>query len=153
MTYPQIAEFIPSSMVDWDGRIASVIVLQGCNFRCPCCHSGRFVSAGPLESEVPWEAVERRFIENAGWLDGVVVSGGEPTIHRTLPFLLEELRRLQLPVKLDTNGSSPERLRELRRGAAFVEIRGITEYVIGPGDILLITLWRGTRVMNPFAGE
>ena len=113
MTYPPIAEFIPSSMIDWDGRIASVVVLQGCNCRCPCCHSGKFVPPGAPEREVPWDVVEGHFVANEGWIDGVVVSGGEPTIHAGLAGLLEALRGLGLPVKLDTNGSTPRRLREL----------------------------------------
>ena len=119
---PPVAAFVPSTMVDWDDRIASVIVLQGCNFRCPYCHSAGFVPAGLPASVVPWEAVERHFTANAGWIDGVVVSGGEPTVHAGLAALLEKLRALDLPVKLDTNGSSPGRLRGL------VEA-GLVEYV------------------------
>jgi pyruvate formate lyase activating enzyme len=110
---PPVAAFVPSTMVDWDDRIASVVVLQGCSFRCPCCHSAGFVPAGLPANVVPWGAVERHFSANAGWIDGVVVSGGEPTVHAGLAALLEKLRDLELPVKLDTNGSSPGRLRGL----------------------------------------
>jgi pyruvate formate lyase activating enzyme len=113
MALPPIAEFIPTTLVDWDGRIASCVVLQGCNYRCPICHSARFVPAGRPEREVPWEALEEHFVTNAGWIDGVVVSGGEPTVHAALPALLERIRELDLPVKLDTNGSAPGRLKEL----------------------------------------
>jgi pyruvate formate lyase activating enzyme len=102
-------------MLDWEDRLSSVIVLQGCNFRCPFCHSAEFVPPGPPGREVPWEEVEEHLARNEGWIDGVVVSGGEPTIHAGLGALLEKVGALGLPVKLDTNGAEPERLRELVR--------------------------------------
>jgi len=112
---PPVAEFFPSSLIEWEDHLSAVIALQGCNYRCPFCHSARLVRPGPPDREVPWDEVERVLARRAGWLDGVVVSGGEPTIHAGLGELLEALRALDLPVKLDTNGSSPARLEELVR--------------------------------------
>ncbi len=110
---PPVAEFLASSLLEWEDRLSAVVIVQGCNFRCPFCHSAKMVPAGKPEREVPWEAVEAELASRGGWLDGVVVSGGEPTIHAGLDEMLERLRELELPVKLDTNGSAPEALRGL----------------------------------------
>jgi pyruvate formate lyase activating enzyme len=107
---PAIADFLPHSMIEWEGRLATLLVLQGCNYRCPFCHSARFVPPGDPESAVPWE---EKLLADKDWIDGVVISGGEPTIHAGLPKLLAALCDLGIPAKLDTNGSAPERLREL----------------------------------------
>lgn len=110
---PPIAELLPSTLLEWEDRISAAVALQGCNFRCPFCHSAGMVPVGPPEQEVPWGVVEEHLHGNTGWIDGVVVSGGEPTIHAGLASLLEKMRALELPVKLDTNGSNPAMLREL----------------------------------------
>ncbi|MHC4201017.1 MAG: anaerobic ribonucleoside-triphosphate reductase activating protein [Planctomycetota bacterium] len=108
-----VAGFLPSTLLEWEDRVSAAVALQGCNFRCPFCHSAGMVPAGPPEHEVPWEAVREHIQMNTGWIDGVVVSGGEPTIHAGLGDLLGRIRELELPVKLDTNGSAPAMLREL----------------------------------------
>ncbi len=130
---PAIAEFLPSTLLEWEDRVSAAVALQGCNFRCPFCHSAGMVPVGRPENEVPWDAVEEHLLKNAGWIDGAVVSGGEPTIHAGLRTLIERIAGLELaspgasagghyieeavgsclPVKLDTNGSNPAMLREL----------------------------------------
>jgi pyruvate formate lyase activating enzyme len=128
---PPVAEFLASSLLEWEDRLSAVVILQGCNFRCPFCHSAKMVPVGRPENEVPWDAVEAELASRRGWLDGVVVSGGEPTIHAGLGEMLERLRELKLPVKLDTNGSAPETLRGL------VE-RGLVEHVALDVKALLV---------------
>ncbi len=109
---PPVAEFLPSSLLEWEDRLSAAVILQGCNFLCPFCHSANTVPVvSHPEDEVPWDVVEAELANRGGWLDGVVVSGGEPTIHAGLGEMLERLRALGLPVKLDTNGSGPEALR------------------------------------------
>lgn len=103
--------FLPASMLDWPGRIASVFFISGCNFRCPYCHNPELVE--PQEGGFYWSELESFLREREGWLDGVVITGGEPTLY---PGLLELCRRLKwagLGVKIDTNGSRPEVLRDL----------------------------------------
>jgi pyruvate formate lyase activating enzyme len=110
---PPIAGFIPSTMIEWEDRLSAALVLQGCNFRCPFCHSALYVPVEPPAEPIEWERAAEALEQNRDWLDGVVVSGGEPTIHAGLAELLSALRSLELPVKLDTNGSAPSRLAEL----------------------------------------
>lgn len=110
---PPIKGFVENTLLDWEGRIASILFLPGCNLRCPYCHAGHLVSAaGALES-IPFETVEALARKHRGWLDGVVISGGEPTLHEGLFDLCDRIRALGLQVKLDTNGTRPQVLRSL----------------------------------------
>ena len=118
----RIVGFAKTSLLDWDGKVAAVVYLPGCNFRCPFCHNRELVLSPEEMPEVPWEAVEEYVKDNLEFLEGVVVSGGEPTIHRDLPDLLGKLKALGTKVKLDTNGSNPDMLRDLIRS-------GSTDYV------------------------
>ncbi len=102
-----------ASMVDYPGKLAAVFFLAGCNFRCGFCHNaalmGRLDSAG-----LPWSEVEqlcRRFRDN--WVEGAVVTGGEPTLHPGVFRLVERLREWGYGIKMDTNGSQPKVLEEL----------------------------------------
>jgi pyruvate formate lyase activating enzyme len=109
----RIVGFNKTSLLDWDGHVVAVIYLPGCNFRCPHCHNRDIVLESEALDEVPFEVVEEYVRENCGFLDGVVVTGGEPTIHRDLPALLARLKALNMKVKLDTNGSEPDMLQDL----------------------------------------
>lgn len=110
----KIGGWQPLSLSDYPGRVAAVVFTQGCNFRCPFCHNGSLLPADPTvgvlipETEILAHLAERRTL-----LEGVVVSGGEPTLQPDLPDFLRQLRALGLAVKLDTNGSRPEVLRAL----------------------------------------
>jgi len=107
----QITGFIETSLIDWDGYISAVVFLGRCNFECPFCHDHEILNGkGPT---VPREIVEESLVSMKGWVDGVVVSGGEPTSNAGIADLLETLKALGLKVKLDTNGSRPRVLREL----------------------------------------
>ena len=108
---PTIKGFVETSLIDWDGYISSVIFLGKCNFECPFCHDHElFAGKGPI---VPFESIEAMLLGQEGWVDGVVVTGGEPTSEHGIVGLLERLKLLDLRVKLDTNGSNPEVLRDL----------------------------------------
>jgi pyruvate formate lyase activating enzyme len=108
------------STVDFPGLLSAVVFTQGCNFRCPYCHNPDLVR--PF-GELMDEAGVLAFLETRSrYLDGVVVSGGEPTLAPDLPEYLERVRGLGFRVKLDTNGSRPEAVRSL------VE-RGLVDYV------------------------
>lgn len=100
------------SMVDWPGHMAGVLLVTGCNFRCPFCHNAPLLAA-PRES-LPWTVLAsllQRFREH--WVDAIVISGGEPTLRPELPQLLRFLRDRGFRVKLDTNGSRPLELEPL----------------------------------------
>lgn len=113
-----IGGFLPLSLNDFPGHVAAVIFLQGCNFRCPFCHNPALLprthpaAAGgtPAYSESGvLEALNRR----RRLLDGVVISGGEPTCQSGLEPFLKAIRTLGLAIKLDTNGSYPQVLARL----------------------------------------
>lgn len=103
-----IKGFIESSFLDWPGQVASVIFLAGCNFRCPFCHNHGLVLAPHEFPSIDWETIKARLSKFTGWIDGVVISGGEPTLTRDLPGFIREIREAGFKVKLDTNGSRPE---------------------------------------------
>lgn len=109
----EIKGFLETSLLDWDGKIASVLFLPGCNFRCGYCHNDVLAHSPEELESVEWEHIEKRLKTRRDWIDGVVVSGGEPLIHADLEELLRAIKSLGFPVKLDTNGSYPERLRQL----------------------------------------
>ncbi|MBN1808359.1 MAG: anaerobic ribonucleoside-triphosphate reductase activating protein [Planctomycetes bacterium] len=116
---PPVAFYLASSLIEWPGRIAASLVLQGCNFKCPFCHSRDFVPTTPPASEVPLDAVLADLSLRKDWIDAVVVSGGEPCIHADLPDLLAVIKNAGFPVKLDTNGSNPDMLTAvIERGLA-----------------------------------
>ena len=114
---PPIKGFIKNTLLDWDGRVASVIFLPGCNFRCPICHSPHLVVAHDESDSIPLESVLEYLVSNREWVDGLVITGGEPTLQPGIIELLELLRAREIPVKMDTNGSRPDVLGEiLQRG-------------------------------------
>ena len=120
MTY-SIKGFVETSFIDWPGRVVSVLFLPSCNLRCPFCHNHGLVLHPETYPDFPWEAILEGLRKRRGWIDGVCLTGGEPTLHPWLPLLIRELksdRRLTpngepLAVKLDTNGTRPEVLKEL----------------------------------------
>jgi len=111
----RIVGFAKTSLLDWDGMIATTIYLQGCNLRCPFCHNPDLVPVSAEVEEAPWEVIEEYLSENSDFLDGVVVTGGEATLNEDLPELIRKIRALGLKVKLDTNGTNPDMLEDLIR--------------------------------------
>ena len=107
--------FIPHSLLDWEGKIASIVFLAGCNMRCPYCHACHLVMGQPTLERIPTTSVLAYLDEHAEWVDGVVISGGEPTIHDGLGALIDAIRALGLTIKLDTNGTRPEVIETLAK--------------------------------------
>jgi len=109
----RIVGFTETSLLDWHGRIAAVIWIGGCNFRCPFCHNHRIADDDRELPEVPWDEIERTLQRKRDWYDGVVLTGGEPLMHPEVFELCRRLKDLEQPVKLDTNGSFPYPLKDL----------------------------------------
>lgn len=102
------------SLIDYPGKLVCVLFLAGCNFRCPYCHNPQLVGAlGTRAARLPIEEVMIFLEQRRGLLEGVVVSGGEPTLHRGLPDACRRLKEMGYAVKLDTNGSRPQMIRRL----------------------------------------
>lgn len=107
-----IAGLQKMTLLDFPGKVACTVFLPGCNFRCPFCHNGELLDGTfpPLMEDGELLAFLK---SRRGLLDGVCITGGEPTLHRELPRLLADIKALGFSLKLDTNGSRPEVLREL----------------------------------------
>lgn len=110
---PPIKGFLETSFLDWPGQIAAVLFLPGCNFACPYCHNYTLVSDPGSLMTLPFEGVLDRLKPFVGWIDGVVVTGGEPTLHPGLEPMLASIKQAGFEVKLDTNGYRPEVLEDL----------------------------------------
>jgi pyruvate formate lyase activating enzyme len=101
-----------TSLVDYPGKISAVLFFPGCNLRCPWCHNPELVR-GFLEDGVPLDEVLSFLEKRKNVLDAVVLSGGEATLYKDLPELISVIKKLNLLVKLDTNGTQPEMLKRL----------------------------------------
>jgi pyruvate formate lyase activating enzyme len=108
-----IKGFLETSFVDWPGKVASVLFLPKCNFRCPFCHNRSLVENPEGHEDIPLAYIMARLADLEGWVDGVCISGGEPTIHPLLPSLIAKIKAVGLAVKLDTNGTRPHVLKAL----------------------------------------
>lgn len=113
MNRPAIKGFVETSFCDWDGKLSSVMFLPGCNFRCPFCQNGALVTAPSELPDVDFGLIEAYLLSKRDWIDGVVITGGEPTIWDGLPELAREVQRRGFLVKLDTNGTNPDMLEAL----------------------------------------
>lgn len=103
----EIKGFIESSLLEWPGRLAAVIFLPFCNLRCRYCHATHLLDPHDLET-LPRKYVFSRLAGQQGWLDGVVITGGEPTLHANdLLELVQDIRALGLDVMIETNGTQP----------------------------------------------
>ncbi len=106
--------FQPFSLSDYPGHVAAIAFAQGCNFRCPFCHNGDLLAAIPSEKNLyPESEILRTLERRMGQLEGLVMSGGEPTLQEDLPRFLATVKGLGYRVKLDTNGSRPDVLAQL----------------------------------------
>ncbi len=108
-----IKGFIGTSMVDWPGRISSVVFLGGCSFRCPACHNHQLALHANNLPDYPLAKILDYIRARKDWIDGITITGGEPTLRHDLPLLLARFKRAGLKIKLDTNGSEPSTLDRL----------------------------------------
>ena len=109
----EIKGYLPTSLIDYPGKICSVIFLPYCNFRCPYCQNPDLILKPNELPNFKVEDVLAHMKARKDWLDGVCITGGEPTLHEDLPKFIEKIKELGLLVKLDTNGTNPKMLKEL----------------------------------------
>jgi pyruvate formate lyase activating enzyme len=110
------------SLIDYPGKLCATIFTPGCNFRCPYCYNEDIVLDYPAMPKMPEDKIIEFLHPRLGFLDGVCVTGGEPTIHRELPKFLGRLKSIGSLVKLDTNGSRPKAL-------AYIMEKGLVNYI------------------------
>lgn len=101
------------TLLDYPGRTACTVFTGRCNYRCPFCHNGALVLAPESQPALPEEEILRFLEKRRRLLDGVAVTGGEPTLQEDLPAFLRRVKDLGYAVKLDTNGTRPGVLRAL----------------------------------------
>jgi len=108
-----IKGFINLSLVDWDGKLSSVVFLPNCNFRCPFCYNSTLVLHPERIETILFERVEDYLRKQRRWIDGVCITGGEPMLHKDLPDLCSKLKEMGFLVKIDTNGTNPTMMKEM----------------------------------------
>jgi len=111
----KLAGFQGTTLIDYPGRVATTLFAVGCNYRCPFCHNAELVLPDQVDGLdlLDPEDVIRQLARRSGFLDAVVLTGGEPTLQPDLVVYIGRIRDLDLLVKLDTNGSDPSTLRAL----------------------------------------
>ena len=100
------------TLLDYPEKVACVLYTQACNFQCPYCHNYETLVKGNVP-QIPFDEILSFLKKRVGILDGVVISGGEPTLMKDLPEKIKKIKELGYLVKLDTNGSNPEMLKSL----------------------------------------
>lgn len=118
----RIAGLQKLTLLDFPGHVACTLFTAGCNFRCPFCQNASLVLPEKFGQPLAEEQILSFLRKRQGVLDGVAITGGEPMLHADLPDFLRKLRELGYLVKLDTNGSFPDRL-------AAVLNEGLVDYV------------------------
>jgi pyruvate formate lyase activating enzyme len=109
-----IGGLVKNSTIDYPGKLSCGIFLSGCNFDCPYCHNPDLVKGcSGRAAEFDPDNVYRFIKKRKGFLDGVVISGGEPTLQEDLFDLCRHIKQIGYPVKLDTNGSRPRVIKQL----------------------------------------
>jgi pyruvate formate lyase activating enzyme len=109
----KIGAFQKLSLIDYPSRISCVVFTQGCNFRCGYCHNPRLVLPELFENTIDEKIIFEYLSNRKTQIEGVVITGGEPTIHKDLPYFIRKIKTLGFLVKLDTNGSNPKMLETL----------------------------------------
>ncbi len=109
----EIKGFLPSTFIDYPGKVAAVIWTPGCNLRCPICYNIDLVLNKPGLPCYPEERIIAHLKKERDFLDGLVITGGEPTLQSDLLQFVKKIKTAGFLVKLDTNGTNPMALREL----------------------------------------
>jgi len=118
----RIAGIERCSFVDWPGLMSAVLFTPGCNLNCFFCHNRHILGTCDSQGTIPIESFLDWLRSRSGFLDGVVMSGGEPTLQEGLAGFIRDVRALGFPVKLDTNGTRPHALGDLLE-------QGLLDYV------------------------
>ncbi len=109
----EIHGFQKTTLLDYPGHLACTIFLGGCNYRCPFCHNASLVLTPSALPAIPEEEVFRTLKKRTGILEGVCITGGEPTLYPGLTKFIKQIKELGFLIKLDTNGNNPHIIKEL----------------------------------------
>lgn len=109
----RIAGFVPNSFVDYPGKIAMLVFTPGCNMNCWYCHNRHLIRASATDVYYNPASILADLEKKRGFLDAVVISGGEPTLQRDVAEFAAQVKELGFLVKLDTNGTNPDLVRTM----------------------------------------
>ena len=130
------AGLLKTTLLDYPGKVASTVFLPGCNFRCPYCHNRDLVLNNDY-SLIPSEDIIKYINSKKNILEGICITGGEPLIHKDLNMLISRIKDMGLSVKLDTNGSFPEKLPDINVDYIAMDIKTVPEkYSLVAGSII-----------------
>lgn len=119
----EIGGFQRVSLIDYPGKITSIVFLTGCNMRCPFCHNSDLVFRNYDNLIIyPEEEILSKLAKSKGFVEAVEITGGEPTLQTGLLEFMEKCKKIGLLVKLDTNGSNPGIVKEILK-------RGLVDYI------------------------
>lgn len=110
---PEIKGLQKTSLMDYPGKVSCVVFFGSCNFRCPYCFNRDLVLSPEKVPTVPEQEFFAFLESKKKWLDGVVLGGGEPTLHKDLPDFIRKIKALGFLAALETNGTNPEMLKQL----------------------------------------
>ena len=117
-----IKGFIGTSLIDYPGKISSIIFLGGCDFKCPFCQNPELVDGAPHIKDISLSFILSDLEKRKDFIEGVVITGGEPTIYKNLEELIVPLKDMGFYIKLDTNGNNPKVLSQ------FID-KGLLDYI------------------------
>ena len=144
-----IAGLQKTTLIDYPGKIACIVFLAGCNFRCPWCYSSELVLPAKIIKQP--KISEKEFFDflrsRQGLLDGVVICGGEPTINKDLIQFIEKIKNLNYSVKLDTNGSNPKVLKDLV-GRKLIDYVAMDIKISPENDVYKNLMTEGIKIDN-----
>lgn len=137
------ARMVQPSLVDYPGRMSALLFTSGCNFRCGFCHNTSLLPGGG--TCYSWQELEGfAAVYRAAWAEAVTITGGEPTLHPALPETIAFWKRQGFLVKLDTNGSKPELLRQIIADVDYVAMDMKCAYA----DYPRLTGWTDTEAIQ-----
>lgn len=152
----KIHGFSKLTLLDYPGRLACTIFCGHCNFRCPFCHNASLVLNADDQPDIAPEDIFAFLKKRKGVIEGVAITGGEPTVHKDLPDFIQRLREeTGLAVKLDTNGTNPDMLERLIRDG-FIEYAAMDiktspdRYAVAAGvrDIDMDKIFRSVEILK-----
>jgi pyruvate formate lyase activating enzyme len=109
----QIHGFNKLTLLDYPGHLAATLFLGGCNMRCPFCQNASLVTDPASQPSIPAEEVLAYLSKRKNILEGICISGGEPTLYSELPAFIQQVKSFGFKVKLDTNGTNPAMMKSL----------------------------------------
>jgi pyruvate formate lyase activating enzyme len=118
-------EILKNTFIDYPGVIATMLFLPGCNLSCPYCQN-KEIAASPKET-LDWNSIRDYLETRKGKNEGVVLSGGEPTIYEDIGGIASKIRSMGFCIKLDTNGLLPDRIREVSPDYLALDIKSVPE--------------------------